>query len=109
MASLDASQALGQASLALSQSQTTPNMGKGQSMAAMKKSATDFEAVFVSQMFSQMFDGVSTDGMFGGGHGEEMFRSVLIDEYGKQVAKHGGLGIGDAVLRTMIATQEKAG
>jgi Rod binding domain-containing protein len=58
-------------------------------------------------MLSEMFAGIKTDGLFGGGQGEEMFRSLLLDEYGKQIAKHGGLGIGDAVMRTLVSAQEK--
>jgi Rod binding domain-containing protein len=74
---------------------------------SMKAAAQNFESVFLSQMFSQMFDGVKTDTMFGGGEGEEMFRSLLLDEYAKQVAKKGGVGIADAVMRTLIREQEK--
>ena len=107
MAGLDTSAFAGQTSLALTQGRSLPTLGKGLNLAAAKKSAQDFESVFVSQMFSQMFQDVSTDGMFGGGHGEEMFRSVLIDEYGKQVAKKGCIGIADAVLKTLISAQEK--
>ena len=32
-----------------------------------------------------MFSGISTDGPFGGGEGEEMFRSLMIDQYGKAI------------------------
>ena len=32
-----------------------------------------------------MFSGIKTDGLFGGGQGEEMFRSMMIDQYGKQL------------------------
>jgi Rod binding domain-containing protein len=74
---------------------------------ALKTAAQNFESVFLSQMFSQMFKDVGTDTVFGGGQGEEMFRSLLLDEYAKQVAKRGGLGIGDAVMRTLISQQEK--
>ncbi|HIJ62944.1 MAG TPA: chemotactic signal-response protein chel [Rhodospirillaceae bacterium] len=108
MAAFDSSAIAGQASLALSQGKTAPTLGKGLNMAAARKKAKDFESVFVSQMFSQMFQGINADGMFGGGHGEEMFRSLLIDEYGKQVAQHGGIGIADAVMRTLISAQEKS-
>ena len=30
-----------------------------------------------------MFSGIKTDGMFGGGQGEQMFRSLMIDQYAK--------------------------
>jgi Rod binding domain-containing protein len=92
---------------ALSQSPGLPRLTKTTDLSAARKAAQDFEAVFVSQMLGQMFAGVKTDGLFGGGHGEEMFRTMLFDEYGKQIAKHGGFGIADAVLRQLVAVQEK--
>ena len=32
-----------------------------------------------------MFSGIQTDGLTGGGQGEEMFRSMMINEYGKAI------------------------
>jgi Rod binding domain-containing protein len=82
--------------------------GKAVDMVAAKKAAQSFEAMFMSQMFGHMFEGVGKDTLFGGGAGEEMFRPMLIDEYGKLVAKKGGVGIADAVMHTLISQQEKA-
>lgn len=65
-----------------------------------------FEAMFLSQMMSPMFEELDTDGMFGGGQSEKMFRSLLVDEYGKQMAKAGGIGIADAVARQILQIQE---
>ncbi len=77
------------------------------------KVGKQFEAQFVSQMFQHMFEGIKTDGVFGGGSGEEMFRSLLIDEYGKMVANRGGIGgngsgfgIGAAVQKMLLKHQE---
>lgn len=70
------------------------------------KTAEDFEAFFLSQVFENMFAGVSTDPMFGGGNGETVYRSLLLQEYSKVAAKSGGLGIADAVQREMLRTQE---
>ena len=75
---------------------------------AAKKAATAFEGVFITQFVSEMFSGISTDGPFGGGQGEEMFRSLMIDEYGKQIAAQGGFGLSDAVQRQLLKTQEIA-
>lgn len=99
-----------QADLALSQSQAaTSTLGKSPlDLAAAKKAAQNFEQVFLSQMFGHMFSGLGSDSMFGGGHGEEMFRPMLIDEYSKSIVKHGGLGIADAVMHTLISQQEKS-
>ncbi len=71
------------------------------------KAAQDFEAMFLSQMLQCMFEGVDADPVFGGGNAENMYRSLMIDEYGKQVAKRGGIGIAEQVSRTLLAAQEK--
>jgi Rod binding domain-containing protein len=71
-----------------------------------KKVATQFEGILVTQFLNQMFEGISTDGMFGGGPGESMFRSLMVDEYGKQIAGNGGLGLSDAIQREMLKMQE---
>lgn len=73
---------------------------------AAHATALKFEGMFLSQMLSLMWADVPTDGMFGGGHGEEMFRSLLINEYGKSIARSGGLGIASAVERVLLHTQE---
>lgn len=66
----------------------------------------DFEAVFLSEMLRPIFETVETDSLFGGGSGERVTKSLLIDEYGKAIAKSGGIGIADAVARELINTQE---
>jgi Rod binding domain-containing protein len=77
-------------------------------LAAAKKAAKQFEGVMVSQMLSGMFEGISTDGPFGGGQGEEMFRSLLLDEYGKQIVSQGGFGLSAAITKQLLAHQEQA-
>jgi flagellar protein FlgJ len=73
---------------------------------ATRETAEDFEAFFLSQVFAQMFEGLDVDPVFGGGQGETMFRSLMNEEYGKALAKNGGVGIADAVMRELIAQQE---
>ncbi|MGM0562138.1 MAG: rod-binding protein [Pseudomonadota bacterium] len=74
--------------------------------AQVKETAKDFEAVFISQMMAPMFEGLETDGYFGGGQAEGMYRSLMIDEIGKSVARRGGIGIADSVAREMMKMQE---
>lgn len=69
------------------------------------QTAQDFEASFLSTMMQQMFAGVKTDGPFGGGPGEEMFRSVMTDAMAKQMSKSGGIGIAPAIEREMLKMQ----
>ena len=73
---------------------------------AVRGVSEQFEAMFLSQMFGHMFKGISTDGLTGGGHGEAIFRDMLIQEYGNQVAKAGGIGLSDAIERQLLALQE---
>lgn len=75
---------------------------------AAKKAAKQFESVLITQMLGGMFEGISTDGPFDGGQGEEMFRSLLLDEYGKQMANQGGFGLSQAITRQLLAHQEHA-
>ncbi len=72
---------------------------------AARKAAQDFEGVFVAQMMEPMFQGLRTDGLFGGGNGEMIFRSLMIQEVGKEVAASGGIGIADNVYREMLRMQ----
>ena len=73
------------------------------------RTAKDFEAFFISRSLDDMFAGVKTDGPFGGGQGEGMFRALLNEEYGKIIGGNGGIGIADAVYREMIRLQESTG
>ena len=70
------------------------------------KAAKEFESVFISQFLGSMFSGIPTDTMFGGGQGEEMFRSLMIDQYGKQLEQRGGFGLADSVTRQLLKAQE---
>jgi Rod binding domain-containing protein len=70
-----------------------------------KDAGQKFEAQFLSTMFQHMFQGLETDGPFGGGAGEEMFRSMMTEAMGKQVAKSGGIGLADTVQREILKLQ----
>ena len=72
----------------------------------IRAAAEDFESFFLSQMFEYMFAGIDTDGPFGGGHGEKIFRSLLLQEYGKAMAACGGIGIADTIERQLLQLQE---
>jgi peptidoglycan hydrolase FlgJ len=69
------------------------------------KAANDFEGMFLTQMLQPMFETVPVDSEFGGGHGEEVMRSFLVQEYGKIVAKSGTINIAAAVKNEMIRAQ----
>jgi flagellar protein FlgJ len=71
------------------------------------KVAKDFEAVFINEIMGAMFEGVSTGGPFGGGPGETIFRSMMIENYSKTMAAQGGFGLAAAVKRELLHAQEK--
>lgn len=91
----------------VTRAQPSAKAAKGASDAELRSTAEKFEGMFLSQMFQYMFEGVKTDETFGGGNAETMYRSLMIDEYGKAVAKRGGVGIADHVYSAMLAAQEK--
>lgn len=72
------------------------------------KAAKEFESFFLSQMLDQISSGISSDGMFGGGHAEKVFKGLLNQEYGKAIAQSGGVGIADMVKVEMLRMQEQA-
>ena len=72
----------------------------------VRRAAVEFEAVFISQMMAPMFQGLETDELFGGGPGEDIYRSILIEEYGKSIARAGGIGLSDAIQREILRLQE---
>jgi flagellar protein FlgJ len=78
-------------------------------LAARKRQVQDaaqaFEASFLSTMLQPMFASLSTEAPFGGGRGEEMFRSFLTEAIAKQVARAGGIGVADTVQREMLKLQ----
>ncbi|MEK9753048.1 MAG: rod-binding protein [Rhodospirillaceae bacterium] len=91
---------------ALHASQRMPTTANGRDLATMRKTAREFEAVFISQMLQPMFENLSAEAPFGGGHGEDVWRSMQVQEYGKAISKAGGIGIADTILREMIKMQE---
>ena len=82
------------------------NLTKGGDLKQMRKVAKDFEAVFISQMLQPMFQDLGAEEPFGGGHGEDVWRSLQVQEYGKAITDAGGIGIADKVMREMIQMQE---
>lgn len=76
--------------------------------AKAKATATDFEAMFLNSMFSQMTNGVKGEGPFGDTPGTGVWRSMLTEQYSKNFAKAGGVGISNDVFRTLILQQAKS-
>jgi Rod binding domain-containing protein len=76
--------------------------------AEMKRAAKEFEAMLIGQLMAPMFAALKTDGMFGGGAGEEMFRPMLIEQYAQGITQAGGIGLSDSIAREMMRMQAGA-
>jgi len=79
-----------------------------QAQTKAKATATDFEAMFLNSMFSQMTSGIKGEGPFGDTPGTGVWRSMLTEQYSKSFAKAGGVGISNDVYRTLILQQAGA-
>ena len=78
-----------------------------QQQARAQKTATDFEAMFLNSMFSQMTSGLKGEGPFGDTPGTGVWRSMLTEQYSKNFASAGGVGVARDVYRTLIMQQAK--
>ena len=80
--------------------------GKKPSAEQMDKVAEEFEAQFISQLLENMFATIPVSEELGGGFGEEMYKSLIVNEYGKIISQTGGIGMADHVKREMLRMQE---
>ena len=72
----------------------------------MRRAAEEFEAVFLSEMLAPMFEGLDTDGLGGGGMGEQIFRPMLVERYAESISRSGGVGIADSIVREFVRMQQ---
>lgn len=82
-----------------------PPLATPQQRAKIAATAEAFEAQLLSLMLQPMFQGISTEGPFGGGSAEGTYRSFMLDAIAKQTAKAGGVGVAQPVMREMLRLQ----
>ncbi|ESQ76391.1 rod-binding protein [Asticcacaulis sp. AC402] len=70
------------------------------------KLGADFEAMCLSALLKPMFEGLTTDGPFGGGQGEAAMRSFQIDAMAQGITRQGGIGISDMMQKQLLKLQE---
>jgi len=94
--------------------QASPSVGAEKSigaerMAQIERKAEEFEALVLAQMLAPMFETAKTPGLFGGdGPEQDVFSSLLHEEYAKSLAARGGVGIADQVKDALIRMQSNA-
>jgi Rod binding domain-containing protein len=70
------------------------------------QTAKKFEASFLSIMLQQMFaEQGDTQAPFGGGPGEQMFKSFMAEAMAKKMVQSGGIGLTASVQREMLKMQ----
>lgn len=89
----------------LAQRKATPNVADVKTREQARHVAQQFERMFISEMLGPMFAGIETDGPFGGGNAEATFRPMLLDQYADSIAKQGGVGIADKVMKEILKMQ----
>jgi flagellar protein FlgJ len=72
-----------------------------------KKVSQDFEGLFIGMMMKSMRETVGKDKLTGGGHGEEVFRSMLDQEYVAASAKRGGFGLAKLIEKDIIRQENR--
>ena len=90
------------------ESQSGPQITSTADTTKAAKAAKDYESVFISQFLGSMFSGIKSDGITGGGEGEEMFRSLMINEYGKSLEQRGGFGLATKMQAELLKHQQAA-
>lgn len=72
-----------------------------------RRAAEQFETFFLSQVLDVMTEGLTTEEPFGGGPGEETWRSFLNESYAQAMVRAGGIGLADRLTAEIIALQAK--
>ena len=72
-----------------------------------KKTAQEFETMFLEQTLERVFASSGTEGPLGdNGTGGAVYRSMLVKEYAGNIARSGGVGIADQVYGEILKLQE---
>ena len=89
----------------MSDASTAQSQAVLKSKGKAKAVAGEFEAMFLNSMFQEMTKGLDGDGPFGGSGALKIWRSMLTDQYAKNFAKSGGIGIASHVYDTLLRQQ----
>lgn len=68
-----------------------------QRLADLKDAAIRLEASFLAEVLKSAGMGMPRDA-FGGGHGEEQFASLLVQEQAERIAQAGGIGLAETIF-----------
>jgi flagellar protein FlgJ len=77
---------------------------RSKSDAELRKAAQEFEAYFVQQLMTQMRKAIPSGGLLHS-RGEDMFRDLMDEQVGKDIAKGHGFGLADSLYRQLSLEQ----
>ncbi len=69
--------------------------------------ARDLESVMVSVMVEPMFPKGKESGLYGGGNGNDIYRMMMIQEYGKILSRSNSLGVADNIAKNLEKKEKK--
>jgi flagellar protein FlgJ len=73
--------------------------------AKAKEASQNFESMFLSNMFQDMFTNIDGDGPFGGKGPLKIWRSFMTDQIAKSFTKAGGIGLAPKVYDALLKQQ----
>lgn len=76
--------------------------------ARARQQAEELEGVFLHMLVKQMFSAIETGGDFGGGFGEETWRSMQAEQLAQSMAEAGGIGLADQIMADLVGVQAAA-
>ena len=71
----------------------------------IRETAQEFEGVFISMLLKAMRTSVGNGGLFKNGMDAQTYRDMFDQEVGRQIAKGGGIGLAQLVLRDQALRQ----
>ncbi len=79
---------------------------KTMSHGQIEQTAKDFESMFITQMLEPMFgESLGTD-LFGDEQSSDIYKGMMMEQFGKEITRSGGIGIADYVKRELLRLQE---
>ncbi len=74
-------------------------------VAEIKKISDEFESMFLNLVMKSMRDTVQKSGLVDGGNAEDIYKSLLDDEYTKMMAQQRSTGIADNIEEFLLRAQ----
>jgi flagellar protein FlgJ len=71
----------------------------------LREATQEFESVFIAKIFEGMRRTVPESGLMGDDSGTKTFQEMLDQQLSRQIARGGGLGIGDILYRQLSGGQ----